>query len=452
MKQINYLILAFAAALAMHSCKEAPGSYTQRTPIFRVLGPDGSEGGEIRIDGKAQSIDFTVLSTEEWRVEVDGPDAFSLPVQTGGVGKTTVSLLAASNETGASRSGIVTFYSGTDSKYEFGISQEEQLPYLDVTPTSVSIGAEGDVFTVTVDTNQSSWAYDLGDGRSWISETGRTDYTVTFSVPENTSGARRSAEIRFFAVESPEILSYVSVDQSIPAAPPTDYILDVVFNADRSAKDNSTLGLKVDNSRLDGDVSVAWSDKFGRYVAQFNNSTIARTNMDTGYYFIPYTTSDTFAAKLADGFSYELVFCCYNDAVAKQVKPFSSTQAGGTGMCFRAATGEINFECHVGGSWRELYSGILPVRGQYYHVVGTWDKANGICNLYVDGQLTASVNTTGDFKFMDTNNDARWFGIGADPTAGDKGEASFYGEVVIARLYDNPMSAEEAKALYNLVK
>ncbi|MBO6169180.1 MAG: hypothetical protein J6O51_04330 [Bacteroidales bacterium] len=452
MKRISFIFLAVAAALALHSCKQVPEYYTTRVPIFRVLPPEGATDNTVTIDGKAQSVNFTVLSTEEWRAEVSGPEAFTLPLQTGGVGKTTVSMLAASNESGAVRTGKVSFYLGNELKYEFNVSQEEQFPYLDVQPADVAVGADGDVFTVTVDTNQSSWSYDLGDAKSWISESARTDNSVSFTVPENTTGSRRMAEIRFYAVEAPELMGYVTVNQAIPAVPPTDYILDVVFNDDRSATDKSSLGMTVDNSRLDADVAVKYSEKFGRYVAQFTNEKIARSGLTSGYYMIPYKTTDVFAQKLADGFSYELVFCCYNDATATQVKPFSSTQAGGTGMCFRAKTGEINFECHVGGSWKELYSGILPVKNQYYHVIGTWDKANGMCNLYVDGQLTATVNATGDFKFMDTSVDARWFGIGADPSGNDNGEASFYGEVVIARLYDNPMRAEEVKALYKLVK
>ena len=63
-----------------------------------------------------------------------------------------------------------------------------------------------------------------------------------------------------------------------------------------------------------------------------------------------------------------------------------------------------------------------------------------------------SVNTSGDLKFHDTSVDKRWFGIGADPSGTDQGEASFYGEVVIARLYDAPMSEAEAAALYYSLK
>jgi glycerophosphoryl diester phosphodiesterase len=451
MKHFHLIILSLLA-LALCSCRQAEEYYTTRIPIFRVLGPDGTGQADVAIDGKAQSVGFTVLATEEWTVDLDGPEAFSLPVNTGGAGKTAVSLVAASNETGATRKCTLVFKLGGEPKYTFNVSQEEQLPYIEAKPGDVSLSADGDMFTVEIDTNQAEWAYDLGDAKAWITETARTEFSVTFSVPENDTGKRRDADILFYAVGAPELISYVAVSQGVPAAPPTDWILNVKFNDDGSATDLSPLKMKVDNTRLDASCSVAFNEKFGCNVAKFSNESIARSGLQTGYYFIPYKPGDEFANKLADGFSYELVFCAYYDATPKQVKPFSSTQAGGTGMCFRASTGEINFECHVGGGWKELYSGILPVKNQYYHVVGTYDKANGICNLYVDGVLTATVNAVGDFKFMTTNVDAYWFGIGADPGANDTGEASFYGEVVIARLYDNPMSAEEARALYKLVK
>ena len=131
------------------------------------------------------------------------------------------------------------------------------------------------------------------------------------------------------------------------------------------------------------------------------------------------------------------------------MKPFASTQAGGLGVCLKANSGVIQLESHVGGSWKSPASSIVPVPNQYYHVVGIVDINAGVASIYVDGKFESSVNINGDFKFQETSADARWFGIGADPNAKDLGEASFYGEVVVARLYDAPMSASEVKACYD---
>ena len=437
--------------IAFQSCNRDDGSYVDRVPIFNVIGPGDSDSNEISIDGKAQTVKFTVMATEEWAVSVSN-DAYSVTPTSGGAGKTAVSLTAPSNESGSVHSAVVKFSLNGGKTYEFNLYQAAQSPYLEVDLHDVAITGDGDEFTVTVDTNQPDWTYKIDGAVTWITEKAKTGTSVTFVVPENKTGRKRSADIRFFATAAPELMDYVAVSQSFPAVAPTADLLDVVFDADGIAKDVSAMSMRVMSDRLDSDVSTTYNDRFGCYPAVFNNSTIARSGLEKGYYYIPYTTSSDFAKKLEDGFSYELVFCSYNDPIAKQVKPFSSTQAGGLGMCFRAKTGEINFEVHVGGSWCELYSGVLPQRGQYYHVVATWDKTNGLAMLYVDGKLTASANTVGDLKFMDTSVDKRWFGIGADPSGNDLGEASFYGEVVKARLYDAPVSADEVKALYKLVK
>lgn len=437
--------------IAFQSCNRDDGSYVDRVPIFNVIGPGGSDSNEISIDGKAQTVKFTVMATEEWTASVSN-DAYSMTPASGGAGKTTVSLTAPSNESGSVYSAVVKFSLSGGKTYEFNLSQAAQKPYLEVDLHDVAVTGDGDEFTVTVDTNQPDWTYEFDGTVSWITEKGKTETSVTFVVPENETGGKRSADIRFFATAAPELMDYVAVTQSSPAVAPKADLLDVVFDSDGTAKDVSAMSMSVMSDRLDADVATAYNDRFGCYSAVFNNSTIGRSGLEKGYYYIPYTTSSDFAKKLEDGFSYELVFCSYNDPVAKQVKPFSSTQAGGIGMCFRAKTGEINFEVHVGGSWCELYSGVLPQKGQYYHVVATWDKTNGLAMLYVDGKLTASANTVGDLKFMDTSVDKRWFGIGADPNGNDFGEASFYGEVVKARLYGAPVSADEVKALYKLVK
>lgn len=443
-------MLTCMSTLMLWACKEED-YYTKRVQIMNVSGPNGSEILEYVADGKSQVLTYTVIATTDWKVSLSSSD-FSLNPTSGGVGKTAVSVMLPINETGLSRSSNLTFTCSDGTTKEFVISQKAQKPYLEIDVHDVTITGDGETFVVNVDTNQPEWSYEFGDDVGWVVEQNRTGAQVTFSVLENTSGAKRSVDIRFYATDAPELMDYVSVVQNIPVAAPVADLLDVVFNEDGTAYDGSAMKMDVKYDRRDNDMSVAYSEKYDRYVAKFNNATIARSSLAAGYYYIPYTTTSDFATKLADGFSYELVFCSYTDPTAKQVKPFASTQAGGTGMCFRASTGEINFEVHVGGSWCELYSGVLPQKSQYYHVVATWDKANGMALLYVDGQLTASKNTSGDFKFMDTSVDARWFGIGADPNAKDQGEASFYGEVVIARLYDKPMSSDEVKALYKLVK
>lgn len=451
MKHQLTFILTCLLVIAFSSCKQDDGSYVNRVPIFNVIGPENTEGAEIAISGKAQTVKFTVMATDEWTASVSN-DAYTLTPATGATGRTTVSLIAPANESGSVYNALVRFALNSGKSYEFNVTQAAQQPYLEVDLHDVAITGDGDEFTVNVDTNQSEWTYELDGTVTWIIEKEKTATSVTFTVPENLSGGKRSADIRFYATAAPELMDYVAVTQTAPVSAPTADLLDVVFNTDRTANDVSPMSMTINSDRLDADVLTVWNHKYNCNCAVFNNSTIGRANLEKGYYYIPYAETSDFAKKLTDGFTYELVFCSYTEPTATQVKPFASTQAGGIGMCFRAKTGEINFEVHVGGSWCELYSGVLPQKNQYYHVVATWDKANGLAMLYVDGKLTASANTKGDLKFMTTSVDKRWFGIGADPSGNDLGEASFHGEVVKARLYSEPVSAEEVKALYKLVK
>ena len=53
---------------------------------------------------------------------------------------------------------------------------------------------------------------------------------------------------------------------------------------------------------------------------------------------------------------------------------------------------------------------------------------------------------------MTSNVNAYWFGIGADPNASDKGELSFQGTIVLARIYNDPLTADQVGALYKLVE
>lgn len=452
MKRQFIVCLLLIMAISVQSCKDKTSEWLDRTPIFRVLGPNEEEEGVLTIDGKAQNVQFTVLATEAWSAEV-ADETYKISPNSGGSGKTTVELITPSNESGAARETVVSFISETQARIEFKLVQEEQLPYIEISPNSRTVMGDGEELVVSVSTNQSSWTYDLGEAASWIAEKDRTDVSVTLVVDENTSGQKRSADIRFYAVEAPELMDYLEIVQNVPAVAPVADLLDIVFSADGTAEDKSPMQMEVDNTRLNADCSTVYLDKYQRYAAQFNNATIARSGLTSGYYLIPYTIDSDFGKKLSDGYSYELLFCTYYDPTGlAQVKPFASTQAGGTGMCFRANNGEINFETHVGGAWKELYSGIIPIKNEYYHVVATWNKEEGTALLYVNGVLAASVNATGEFQFMTTNVDKRWFGIGADPSQNDTGEASFYGEVVIARLYDAPMSADEVYALYKLVK
>lgn len=457
MKRYFIFFLAALATLSIQSCKDETSEWLDRIPVFRVNAPAGTtEDNEINIDGKSQTVDFTVYASNSWSAEVSGCDAYSFNTSVGGSGKTVISLLTPENESEAVREATVSFYLGEVLKDQFTVIQQIQEPYIDLSETEVTLTGYENEFTIDVLSNQESWNYIIEtEGASeWIVETAKSGSSVSFSVPENTSGKDRSASLLFTVDGKPELFAVLTINQLKPATPPTDLILDVIFNEDGTAYDASPMKMTVDASRRDSDVVIKKLTDFGgRYAAAFTNPTVARSSLKSGYYMVPYAVGDSFANKIADGVSYELVFCTYYDPLTytdglKQTKPFASTDAGGIGVCLKANSGVIQLETHVGGGWKSPASDVVPVPNRYYHVIGVWDKAAGVSTIYVDGEYKASVNAAGDFKFMNTTVDKRWFGIGADPGSDDTGQISFYGEVVIARLYDAPMSAAEVAALY----
>lgn len=456
MKRYFIFFVAVLAAMSLQSCKDETSKWLDRVPLFRVNAPAGTtEDNEINIDGKSQTVDFTILATDLWSAEVSGCDAYTFNTSTGGSGKTIISLLTPENETEAVRKATVSFYLGDVLQDEFSVIQQIQEPYIELSESEITLTGYENEFTIDVLSNQDTWSYVVEtQGVDWLTESAKSATSVTFSVPENTSGADRTAELLFTVDGKPELFATLIIKQLKPAVPPSDLILDVIFNEDGTAYDASPMKMTVDASRRDSDVVIKKLTDFGgRYAAAFTNTTVARSSLKSGYYMVPYVVGDSFANKIADGVSYELVFCTYYDPLTytdglKQTKPFASTEAGGIGVCLKANSGVIQLETHVGGGWKSPASDIVPVPNRYYHVIGVWDKAAGVSTIYVDGEYKASVNAAGDFKFMNTNVDKRWFGIGADPGADDTGQISFYGEVVIARLYDAPMSAAEVAALY----
>ena len=460
----NLLLIAITC-LFMAACNSG-GENLDRIPIFKVLGPGGTVSTDIpvEIDGKAQEISFRVYATAAWSASLsEGSTGFSLSDTSGASGDTTVKVLASANRSGAARSASVTFVMN-DTTCTYTIEQEEEQPYLDPVKTSYVISGYAQELNLAVETNQESWTYDLGDGAGWLTERSRDNSSLVLSVAENKTGKVRNARIRLTSSLHPEVFSFITVEQDWIIDAPVADLLDVVFGENCAASDVSPMKMSIDGSCLDATVSTQYSERYERYVAVFSADPVSAAH-DTGFWKIPYTTRTDFAEGLEDGFSMELLFARGDTQPAgKQIKPFASTQAGGTGMCFRAATHEINWEIHTGGTrtgdgykftgggWRELYSGVVPQKDTFYHTVLTWSREEGIARCYVDGVLTTTINAAGDFDHMVSNVNAYWFGLGADPNASDKGELSFCGTIVLARIYNEPLSTQQVNALYQLVE
>ena len=231
-------------------------------------------------------------------------------------------------------------------------------------------------------------------------------------------------------------------------------LLDVVFRADGSAYDRSAYGRAVKYSPKDGCLSVYRNYNFGGYVANFKPTTMGN-NFATGFYQFDYDGNATFKSDLENGFSMETLFRLDQSVsgLTKEVKMFSSQNAGGAGLMISKNDkgNEITFLPNVSAesssNWIWARSGITPQKGQYYHVVGVYDKAGQKVYIYVNGALAGSYDAAGNYRHP--NAGSHWFCVGGDAGSNNVAEAMFDGDIAIARIYSEPLSASKITELYN---
>lgn len=150
----------------------------------------------------------------------------------------------------------------------------------------------------------------------------------------------------------------------------------------------------------------------------------------------------------------ECVFALGGAHTNVETKAFGATQSGGFAiMIGNSNTGtnngdsstyqrdqSIEFIQHNGSGWNFAVSHVQPVVGQLYHVFGVWDGQDIKC--YVDGELKATVGAKG-FKHKGGNH---YMGVAGNYSTDVKFNGSWNGTVVIARLYDSPLTAEQIAA------
>ncbi len=232
---------------------------------------------------------------------------------------------------------------------------------------------------------------------------------------------------------------------------PTGTILDISFNQDGSATDKSSFAKSVTTV---GNPDVRYSDIFGCYVANFNNTW---GNDPSNYYRIDYASDEAFKEALYNGHTLEaLVMADYDGEIPnREAKCFASHEQGGTGlMVCKTGNGsqglnELTFLPNVttsgSSTWRWATSGVTPVKQTYYHLVGVWDAEADKARIYVNGELLNEADAQGDFR--PAKSGCLWFAIGGDAGSG-KANNGWKGDVVYARVYDQALTTVEAEGLW----
>ena len=227
-------------------------------------------------------------------------------------------------------------------------------------------------------------------------------------------------------------------------------LLDVVFKTDGTAEDVSAMKNEV---KAIGSPTVKQSLKYGMNTACLTNNVWGF--MPQSYYRVDYEENQAFRDALKDGFTWEVLVRPVSKIVgiAPEQAAIFSTNEGGGGQIFvgnGSQSHQISFEANVGGKAQIVTSGIVPESGKYYHVVAVHNPAKSVMNIYIDGILAKKFDVDGTYKEAGEGN--MWFAIGGDTQFEDQCARGFAGDIAMARIYSDPLSTEQAIALYNDVK
>ena len=240
-------------------------------------------------------------------------------------------------------------------------------------------------------------------------------------------------------------------------------LLDVVFNEDGTATDASPMKFAVERG---GNATTVWNEAYNRYEAKLEGNKWGDGSRADHFYRINYTDNQAFKDALADGHTLEVLFMPeYETLPNAEAKVFSSHQGGGTGIMFKASwsgpnqlnslTFLPNVSTGTNSSWQWAASDVVPQSGTYYHVIGVWNKDTKKADIYINGELNNEISIEGS-NFIHASAGSHTFCIGGD--ACPKSDTNtgvqngINGRIVLARIYDDPLTAEDAKNLYEAAK
>jgi hypothetical protein len=173
-----------------------------------------------------------------------------------------------------------------------------------------------------------------------------------------------------------------------------------------------------------------------------------------------------FPAFVEEGVSYEIFIQIDQIPASSGGLLISNGNGGGTNLAIRGSQGQVNF--NVGSTQQDgTYSGsgyiyAQPTEasegkkieaGKLVHLVGIYDPGEAKVSLYYDGELASQGEFgEGDFKMAGTKSGALGIAYNASFTTECLGNLTPF-TIVKARVYRQPLTAEEVKTVYeNCVK
>lgn len=303
--------------------------------------------------------------------------------------------------------------------------------------------AEGELAVTTLNVN--SWKVE--SDVEWI-KVEKVGDKIKFAVDANVASTDRSGYISAICADSAEdadVKSVVEVKQYAVAD-----LVDFKFNEDGTAYDVSPRKNNIRSFTTGATMNyyeeyAAWGPSVSRAINKSLNLN------ENAVWLCEYTD---FESKIDDGYTIEAVFSIPTEHTNAETKAFGATKSGGFAIMLGntdAKTntdgqkvqrdGSIEFIQHGDGNWNFGVTGVRAVPGQLYHVYGVWDCETIKC--YVDGELKCTFG-------VKTLKHATQTPHHVAVTGNYNGESTFNGSwngtVVVARMYDKPLTAEQIAA------
>ncbi len=435
-----------------------------RTPLLKVVGPDGSDPSpsRSRSTARAKEVAFTVLATADWTADIAPRRRGLRPLRPQRRdGQHQVTVVAARNLSGATRSATVSFRLGGEALRLR--SPQTEATYLDVDPRRLDRRRPCGVHRRRLDQPKPV----EGRDRQPDGTTAETTPTVKEERLDHLPGRRErragTAQRRSNSSRaSPQKSSTTSPSRRgyvVPA--PTADLLDVVFAEDGTAKDVSAMGMTVE-LLPDPTLSTVFLEKYDRYAlyASRANRAVLRPcwKADSTRWS---TTAQrlTFRNKLEGWRAMEC--SCEFTTIPKNCRSNLSLRAeGGVSICFWAdGSNQIVMgraeECHRRQRCGKPPGSVTPLK-DLYHIVAVARtrpppaRRKSLCRRQVEGAPT--IPAGGEFRHRTPTSTNAGSESAPTPIPTTKRADIIQRRGWSSRIYDDPINADQVHALWKLVK
>ena len=221
-------------------------------------------------------------------------------------------------------------------------------------------------------------------------------------------------------------------------------MLDVVLTKDSTAYDGTATNFAITRY---GKPKISYSNTYKRYVADFDGNTFGVVGGSPNRYTYYFGYQSDYLNKMSDGYSIEAVYMRPKDATEQNSEGNVAATADPSGGCTIGVRNKQLFSAfRFNNNWVYVQSDVVPAKDVYYHVVTVYDKSQNKLIIYVDGvnhgelSVGTTINLpTSDFKYN----------IGCEPN--NSNGLGWDGTVVLARVYSDPLTADQVLTLYNNV-